>query len=511
MLYRWAAGLALVAAHLAHDAQAFKMLLHKHQTSGRSKSSQSSRRRDVIPEPISIENVFDLYYSSTFTIGGQDLEVQLDTGSSELWVRPKQDFAPPVQSSNITLVVRYGIGNFEGALTSGEVIMGNVSIPKQSWLTYKQGQIDNVFQAGLDGMLGLGFSEVSTVLKNVRTQTKDDSGRTLLANYFLANPSEPRTFSMFINRRDDPNSKDDGVLMIGAPEPEYASVVTAPSQPLHIDASYQRWANYLDAVEVNGVNITLPPTVVTGAPAGKHVANIDSGTSLVWAPTAAVDAIYKDIPGARYFPDQDQYTVPCMSAPRVALWFGGQRFPISPMDLTRVLTDSNKEKYCTNAILHTAALSSQTHNLDWQIGDTGMRNWVTQFDYGTAGQPETANIRMVSTVSDELAAFNSFYQVRAKQLGVAAPPPITALPGAPGSTSTKAESSSGTETSFPTPSAPPGAPPTTDTDDSADGSNGQSSQPSDNAPAQNLDGAAISPRVSAGLVASLALTVALLC
>ncbi|KAH7106908.1 acid protease [Auriculariales sp. MPI-PUGE-AT-0066] len=525
----WALAVLSVLASL-QDAQALSMRLRKHHRNPKTAARGLHRRLD--PGPLDIDNLYDLYYSTFLTIGGQELEVQLDTvrvvratsaapsrqarfshrnGSPELWVRAKQDFAAPVESSNTSLTIRYGIGNFEGSLTNAEVVIGDVKIPQQSFLTYKQGSINNVFQAGLDGMLGLGFDEGSHVLTAQRQKTSDDSGRTLLSNFYVANPDEPRTMSFYMSRASDPDSEDDGVFMIGKPEAAYESVATAPAMPVHVNThagDFQRWSTYVDAFEVNGVNISLPTSVVDGAPSNRLVANMDTGTSLAWVPTQIVDAIYKDIPDAHYFADTDQYTVPCLSSVRVAVWFGGQRIPIHPMDLTRVQSQTNsdgtREYFCTNTFIHTSALATQSATLDMQLGDSLLRNVIAQYDFGTAGNPSTANIRMVSTIKDELASWNTFLQARAKQVGVDAPAPITELPG--GSTSTPPQTGTTTASdNGPTPSAPAGAPPTIPSDEStSDGTSTNDNTSGDaNSPTQNPDAGAYTTRMPAILLALL--------
>jgi len=83
-----------------------------------------------------------------------------------------------------------------------------------------------------------------------------------------------------MSRNNDPQSDQDGLFMVGEPEPEYAAVTTAPAIPVHVNThanDFQRWSTYVEAVEVNGVNITGAQSVVDGVAAGRYVANIDTG------------------------------------------------------------------------------------------------------------------------------------------------------------------------------------------------------------------------------------------
>ena len=220
--------------------------------------------------------------------------------------------------------------------------------------------------------------------------------------------------------------------------------------------------------------------------------NCPTGTSLAWVPKNIADAIYKDIPGAQYFEDTNQYTVPCLSAPRIALWIGGQRFAIHPQDATRVQTqtgqDGKRESFCTNTFLYTPALSQQSHTLDMQLGDSFLRNVIARYDFGDPANYATANIRMVTTTPDELAALNSFNAVRSAQVGLPAPPIVTELPGGSVTTTGGSNPTATVPSTGPTPSSPPGAPPTDANSDATNNSNGNSNNSS---PEENKDDGAL--------------------
>jgi len=232
-------------------------------------------------------------------------------------------------------------------------------------------------------------------------------------------------------------------------------------------------------MEVNGKNVSLSPSVVRGAASGKLVSNIDTGTSYGWIPKPLVEAIYKDLPGARYYPDTELYTVPCLSQIRLAFWFGGVRYPVHPSDVTTVqsATDSkgNPTFLCVNTFYYTPALALQSSALDLQLGDSFLRNVVAQYDFGDLVDPKTANIKMVTTLPDELTAMNDFLKERAAATNQPAPPPVTELPG--GST-TPANPPPGSSTDTPPPTRPPGAPANPNSSDS---------DPSSQSPEQNPD------------------------
>ena len=60
-----------------------------------------------------------------------------------------------------------------------------------------------------------------------------------------------------------------------------------------------------------------------GAPSGKAIANLDTGTSKAAIPQYILDAIYSSIDGAWYSDAAASWIVPCMNrAPNVTFTFG---------------------------------------------------------------------------------------------------------------------------------------------------------------------------------------------
>ena len=105
---------------------------------------------------------------------------------------------------------------------------------------------------------------------------------------------------------------------------------------------------------------------------------IDTGTTLIIAPTAQVNQFYAAIPGCK---DASQtvgpgfYTFPCSATPRVNLTFGGKAFAISPslFNLGRVSAGSQD---CLGALTGTSSIGF------WVVGDTFLQNVYSSFDLG---------------------------------------------------------------------------------------------------------------------------------
>jgi cathepsin D len=108
---------------------------------------------------------------------------------------------------------------------------------------------------------------------------------------------------------------------------------------------------------------------------GTTSAIIDSGTTLIVAPTADAAKFYQSVPGSASVGD-GYYTYPCNSPPSVSLAFGGRKFAISPdtFSLGQVSAGSSQ---CVGGVV------GEDVGADfWIVGDVFMRNVYTKFDMG---------------------------------------------------------------------------------------------------------------------------------
>lgn len=113
------------------------------------------------------------------------------------------------------------------------------------------------------------------------------------------------------------------------------------------------------ALSINGNNVSLPTT--------DNAAAIDSGTTLIGGPPAAIDALFAQIPNSAAATGdyEGYYTYPCSTTVSVALSFGeGQQWFIRPEDfmLTQLTPDQ-----CIGAFF---ALTTGPGGPTWIVGDT---------------------------------------------------------------------------------------------------------------------------------------------
>jgi cathepsin D len=108
---------------------------------------------------------------------------------------------------------------------------------------------------------------------------------------------------------------------------------------------------------------------------GTTSAIIDSGTTLIVAPTADAAKLYQSVPGSASAGD-GYYTYPCKSPPSVSLTFGGKNFAISP-DTFSLGEVSSSSSQCVGGIV-----GEDIGADSWIVGDVFMRNVYTKFDLG---------------------------------------------------------------------------------------------------------------------------------
>ncbi|KAJ7107853.1 aspartic peptidase domain-containing protein [Mycena epipterygia] len=160
-----------------------------------------------------------------------------------------------------------------------------------------------------------------------------------LNNIFDQTPDQQNFIGISLSRTDDLEGSADASFTINEIDEAYAAVVNAPPLPLFpgaADKVLTRWSILVDNISVNGRAVSLPPSTVQGAPAGKIAALLDTGTPNGVLPSTLLDAIYSQIPGSLY---DNAWTIPCETTTIVAIEMGGQQFPIHPLDLSEIRTN----------------------------------------------------------------------------------------------------------------------------------------------------------------------------
>ncbi|KAG8696229.1 hypothetical protein FRC08_007299 [Ceratobasidium sp. 394] len=220
----------------------------------------------------------DVSYIAPVTLGNQTFRLIVDTGSSNTWIGAGTPYTPgPAATKDGRFVsVRYGSGSFSGQQYIDTVIIGNMSAKDQSISVASYSEGFN----GTDGILGLGpdaltagtitgsHSLIPTIMQTLEAQQVIEQN--VLGVYF-----QPITGSNM--------TEANGELSFGGPDPSrYTGDITYANITLN-----PLYANYW------GIDVEK---VYYGDSNGKILvqdaaAIVDTGTTLTYLPTSAINAL----------------------------------------------------------------------------------------------------------------------------------------------------------------------------------------------------------------------------
>lgn len=177
------------------------------------------------------------------------------------------------------------------------------------------------FNVPVDGIMGMAF-DVSFIFAGLTTAWGRESasilGRSFITNLFAENSSLPNNFDVSLGR-EDAVEDGSGTFVISGHAPSFADVTDVPMIPR---IGTDRWTFAVDEMRVNGGSVPFNKSSVADAPDGKLVALLDTGFSFPPLPRAAVDAIYRTIPGSVFSVPDNSYYVPCNSTTMVSFFLG---------------------------------------------------------------------------------------------------------------------------------------------------------------------------------------------
>ncbi|KAF8812440.1 aspartic peptidase A1 [Phlegmacium glaucopus] len=392
------------------SAHKFTVTQVKRQELGKRDSSDSTSNQNATTNAqngLDLNSIHDLIYLTNITVGGLNYSVQLDTGSSDLFIKGDTYPIPNTNETSIMHNLTYAIGWAYGHIAYAPVTFFDISVPSQAFLDAVS--VDNpALSYGAQGIAGLGFTRLSSI-DGLLNSTRQSTGRSLLHNLFLVNLSQPNFISFALQRSTDADSNVQGSFAIV--EPQFANIsnnAPIPTWPIH---SPFRWNILIDAVIVNN-NITVPTSSVDGAPSNKAVALIDSGASYsyVYVAKEVCDAIYGKIPGAVFNATTGFWMLPCGAEVDMAFQIGGQLFPLHPLDVnpTMALDPST----CIGSFVPQSVPIGS--DVDWLIGDNFLRSVYSIYDFGdfdASGQMGDPYMKFLSLIDPNQASAD-FHKIR---------------------------------------------------------------------------------------------------
>ncbi|EGO52230.1 endothiapepsin precursor [Neurospora tetrasperma FGSC 2508] len=246
----------------------------------------------------------DVEYLTPISVGtpSQDLMVDFDTGSSDLWVFSTEMSTSDIKGQTVydpnnsstsekvqgsTWKITYG----DGSSSSDDVYLdtvtiGNLTVPNQAVEAAKKVSSEFTDDSHNDGLLGLGFSAINAVEPTPQNTFFDNIKGSLDAPLFTVDL-----------KHGTPGSFNFGYI---DPTAYIGNISWTP-----VDSSQGYWG------------FTSPGYAVgTGAFRNHSMSGIaDTGTTLLLLPKSVVSAYYKEIQGAQYDSDQGGYIFPCSPTP----------------------------------------------------------------------------------------------------------------------------------------------------------------------------------------------------
>ncbi|KAF8670181.1 Eukaryotic aspartyl protease [Rhizoctonia solani] len=384
-------------------------------------------------------NTQNIMYTAEVQTGGASYTLQLDTGSSDLWFAPVQNynktFASVKKYENLQVNLTYGTGWAAGAVAQTNVEFAGFSITNQSFLYIEQvSQWDIEFEQQYplyQGLAGLSFDTLSQINSVVVNTTNQTWGRSLMSNIFLADPSTPNHIAFFLDRNDGLNNTDTGYFDIGTYAPGYEQVANQPKLDVFTGFSSQvlQWNLLVHKLSINGKKQHLKTSIKVDQavgltnvpPEGTVSALMDTGTSSALIPEHAFHELYKSMGGV-YFKEYSIYVVPCLAQASVEFVIGNVAVAINPLDLTDVQIDDfgtgRNLTFCSSAY---SPSSYDGADNDLILGDAFLRNVYAVYNYGDFVKTESGLntsspfIRLLP-LTNATAASEEFKQTRTKSL-----------------------------------------------------------------------------------------------
>ncbi|EJD48410.1 acid protease [Auricularia subglabra TFB-10046 SS5] len=327
------------------------------------------------PTDINLRTSRDLIYIADVTVSGTDYPVQLDTGSSDLWVHTNRGISG-AHTTGLTYNMTYGIGYAYGNIITAPVEFAGFELPRQALIDAVDA-VNPVLNLGAVGVLGLGFTGLSAIDSTVNG-TGEAYGRSLLYNIFAQDESVPNFITFLLSRSNDPAAPVEGSFTISETDDDYASITSAPKISTWPVDSPIRWNVLLDGFAASGKRFAVG-TTVRRVQSGKAVILLDSGTTFTYAPDSVVDAIYSELKGALFSSDLGQWVVPCDTEVQVSLYIAGQQYDLHPLDM--VVPSTSDPTVCVGSFIP-MSLPIAEGEFDWLVGVNILRSFYSLYDFG---------------------------------------------------------------------------------------------------------------------------------
>lgn len=327
----------------------------------------------------------DSSYSAVVSFGTppQNLPLDFDTGSSDMWVwsteLPQQTQSQGAATHTIfdatksstfqnvsgsTWKITYGDqSSASGTVGTDNVTIGGLTIKNQAVELANQLSTQFVSDSGSSGLLGLAFGQLNTV--------KPTPVKTPVENMIAQDdiPANQELFTAYLGSWRDTADPDKGQSFYTFGFIDQATVQASSEQIAYtpVDNSQGFWMFNSPSYSINGQSTTQ----------SGNTAIADTGTTLMLCSDTFVDAVYNAIPGAQYDSQSQGYIFPASTTadqlPVVTVAVGDKQYTIQKEDLS--FSDAG------NGMVYGGIQSRGTMTFDI-LGDVFLKSVYAIFDVG---------------------------------------------------------------------------------------------------------------------------------
>ncbi|GAA5795371.1 endopeptidase [Helicostylum pulchrum] len=316
---------------------------------------------------VPISNYMNAQYYGDIEIGTppQTFSVVFDTGSSNLWVpsvhcnsiacfmhrRYDSGQSETFRENGTEFAIQYGTGSLEGFISQDTLRVGGIKIEDQGFAESVKEPGFTFALARFDGIFGLGYDTISVK-------------HTVPPFYHMVNKDlvDEQLFSFWLNDVNKGGEAEGGELVFGGVnEDHYTGNITW--------APIKRKGYW----EIDLENIKFGDDYVDLDPVG---AAIDTGSSLIIAPTTIADLINHEIGAVKNW--AGQYTLDCAlvpDLPEFCFVFAGKDFCLKGEDYVLKVQDQCISGFMGMDIPEPAGPL-------WIIGDVFLRKYYSIYDLG---------------------------------------------------------------------------------------------------------------------------------
>jgi len=376
-----AAAAGVIHLPLEHRPKSLAQARAAHARLANFKGVEAEQVVDGLPS-VSLTDIQDAEYFGEVEIGtpAQKFTVIYDTGSSNLWIPSKgctncKPHSPTYDSSSSStfkkdgqsFALQYGTGSCNGFISQDSVSMGGLTISD-----FKFGEVTteakDVFgEAPFDGILGMGVPKAAVDMVPMPMDQLVAQGKV-----------QHNIFAYYLSS----GGKSGSTLSLGGTDPAFH---TGDFSYVPIALAAKLLPYWL--VSASDIKVAGKSSGSCGALLGCYMV-VDTGTSLIAGPPAAIDALTAKIGNV----SQD-----CSNAdtlPTVAISMAGKDFEIGPDFYVLRAADENGKEQC---ILGFQGINAGAPI--WILGDPFLRKYYTVWDaeqqrvgFALAKQPSTSTL-----------------------------------------------------------------------------------------------------------------------